>query len=239
MSINYSISLQGINIKGLPNMTAAPAGQPHTNHSIPGMRRDNSGTTETRTIRTINNWSLPDEAAREFQELSADVARIQPRPLEDEDIQLVEGKSYRGTDLLMAVSSLYKANGVSSFFYSPSGIDLKQTLATPEKDTAAKSYANKYISGRQTFQKQETPIYQRLQADNGVEPTPMPEGFVQPVLVGYNQPIYQAPEHKEFEGIVHNTTPNVSTLKHISGLLGYAPEDFSEKYPILSSKFKD
>ena len=108
----------------------------------------NSGITYTNTIAEVPNWQVPKGHIKEFLFLSEEISKLTPRKLTSQEIDALEGKSFRGTSLLMSIVSLYKWGRVNSFqdlIKSPiNKLNLKQTLASPDK-SAVSSYANKYL----------------------------------------------------------------------------------------------
>lgn len=209
--------------------------------------RNDNGTTSTEVLYTRENWGMASESFEEYQKFIEDVTQIGARRLGDEDAEIVRGGSFRGTDVFLLTLALYATGSASSIrdysTYNPENrrIEIKHILSTPTKSIAT-GYANKYVEKEDevsnSFRKIEEPIFKRVLSDNGVEETSMPDFMLQPVVVGLGETYRNDYEHKGFEGVAYNSTPNISTLNLLARLTGNEPQQFSEKYPILSSKFK-
>jgi len=210
-------------------------------------RRNDNGTTSSEVIYTRENWKMVPEAFEEYLKFVQDISSLSARRLTDEDVSVVNGESFRGTDVFLLTLALYttgSALGIKDYStYNPENkrIEIKYVLATLDKNISVK-YANKYIEkdGKvsESFRKIEDPIFRRVLTDNEAEEVPMPDFMLQPIVVGLGQVYRNDYEHKEFEGVCYNSTPNRSTLNLLARLTGIEQEQFSEKYPILSSKFK-
>lgn len=210
-------------------------------------RRNDNGTTSTEILYTRENWRMTSESFEEYQRFIEDVTQIGARRLGDEDSEIVSGDSFRGTDVFLLTLALYatgSASGIRDYStYNPENrrIEIKHILSTPTKSVAT-GYSNKYVEKNgevsESFRKIEEPIFKRVLSDNGVEEIPMPDFMLQPVVVGLGEAYRNDYEHKESEGVAFNSTPKISTLNLLARLAGNEPQQFSEKYPILSSKFK-
>jgi hypothetical protein len=190
---------------------------------------------------------MASESFKEYQRFIKDVTQIRARRLGNEDAEIVNGGSFRGTDVFLLTLALYateSASGIRDYStYNPENrrIEIKHILSTPTKSVAT-GYANKYVEKEgevsESFRKIEEPIFKRVLSDNGAEEIPMPDFMLQPVVVGLGEAYRNDYEHKGFEGVAYNSTPNISTLNLLARLTGNDPQQFSEKYPILSSKFQ-
>lgn len=158
------------------------------------------------------------------------------------------GQYFRGTDVFLLTLALYatgSALGIRDYStYNPQNriIEIKNILVTPVKSVAI-DYANKYVErcGKvsESFKQIEEPIFKRVLIENGAKEIPMPDFMLHPIVIGFDKKTYRNDyEHKEFEGLAYDSTPNISTLNLLARLTGNEPQQFSEKYLILSSKFK-
>jgi len=208
-------------------------------------RRNNTGTTP---IKVIYNWRMAPDSFEEYQVFIENVSQVVARRLSDEDAAIVSGNSFRGTDVFLLTLALYAtgiASGIRDYStHNPENrrIEIKHILSTPTKSVAT-GYANKYVEKNgnvsASFRKIEEPIFRRVLSDNGAKEISIPDFMLQPIVVGLGGTYRNDYEHKGFEGVAYNSTPNISTLNLLARLTGTEPQQFSEKYPLLSSKFRE
>lgn len=204
--------------------------------------------TQTEVLSERENWGIEQEKAQEFLGLINAIQGKAPRRLTEEDMQLVDGKSFRGTSLFLTLLSLYSNSTIQSIkdfsVYNPDNrkIQIKAFLAAPNKLVAG-GYANKYIEQDssnlvESFKKTEGAILERFCRDNGLDMDNIPPILLQPILLAFDQEPYRNDfEHKGFEGTLYSARPNESTLKLICKLLETTPDELKQQFPLITAMF--
>ncbi|MGV8150127.1 MAG: hypothetical protein ACP5NV_00175 [Candidatus Woesearchaeota archaeon] len=205
------------------------------------------GVTIAESMYFTDTWKMPANSFEEYKKFIEDVENIGAKRLMDSDMTLVNGDTFRGTDVFLLTLALYTKGlvlGIRDYSVNNSNtrkISMNYALSTSQKKIAV-DYANKYVETNGTiadsFKKIEEQIFNRVLSDNDAKEIPMPDFMLQPIIIGLGKHYRDNIMHKKYEGKLIDASPNISTLNLLARLKGDTPEEFYEKYPILSSNFK-